>query len=135
MDKENEGVTSKRSFQADSKSNKSLEEDEVVEVPIREIYPVATYQRFELTGREVKELVRSNPEVVLKLIQENQNQQRQKQEQEFNLRKTELEYEHQIKVKKEENKLRNEQQNKKLSALQYCLFLRFSLVLLFTPLV
>jgi len=121
IEKENESSSSKQNLQADFESIEL--EDKVVEVPVREIYPVANYQRFELTGREVEELVRTNPEVVLKLIQENQNQQRQKQEQEFSLRKMELEYEHQMKIKKEENKLKNEQQNKNIVRLGIFSFL------------
>jgi hypothetical protein len=75
---------------------------EAIEVPVAEVYSLATYERFQLTNREVEALIKSNPAVILELIQENQRQQAKTQDQSHELEKIKIENEHKIKSKNEE---------------------------------
>jgi hypothetical protein len=98
-------------------------ESEPIDVPSKEIFPLATYhQKFQLTNHAVEALVENNPEVILQLIQDNQRQQQQSEEQRFELEKMQLKYEHEIKIKKEENKLKSEQQSKNIIRLGIAAF-------------
>jgi hypothetical protein len=105
------------------KFGSSNSEGEPIDIPAVEVFPLATYhQKYQLTSREVDALVKSNPEVILQLIQENQKQQKQTEEQEFELAKIRLSNEHEIKIKREENKLKSEQQNKNIIRLGIAAF-------------
>jgi hypothetical protein len=74
-----------------------------IEVPTSEVYPFETYnqRKFELTNREVEALVKSEPAVILKLIQEDQRQRAKNQDQSFELEKIKIENEHNIRSNSE----------------------------------
>lgn len=85
-----------------------------IDAAVPEPYPLVTLERYQLTNREVEALIKSNPGVILELIQENQRQQARNQEQGFELEKIKIQNEQQIKIQKEDNKLKSEQQNRKI---------------------
>lgn len=94
-----------------SNVNDSLEKEAsqtpIMEVPIAEVYPLATYERFQLTNREIDALIKSNPAVIIEIIQENQRQQAKNQDQNFELEKIKIENEHNIKSRIEEENSKN----------------------------
>ncbi|MBE9114011.1 hypothetical protein IQ273_32090 [Nodosilinea sp. LEGE 07298] len=97
------------------KFESSNAEGESIDIPAVEIFPLtATHQKYQLTSREVDALVKSNPEVILQLIGENQRQQKQNEEQQFELEKIRLRNEHEVKFRREENEFNAEQQNKNI---------------------
>ena len=102
-------INSQEEERADASPQISPERSDAIEKPIVEAFPLTRYERYSLPREAMDALVTSNPDVIVKLIQEEQTQRREREDHMYQLERMRLENEQNLKLKREENKLKNRQ--------------------------